>query len=37
MVADLPIELVAELLAITREALSNIARHASATHAWVRA
>ncbi len=36
MVADLPMELVAELLAIAREALSNIARHASATHAWVR-
>ncbi len=33
MVADLPIELVAELLAVTREALSNIARHASATRA----
>ncbi len=30
---DLPIEVVAELLAVTREALSNIARHASATHA----
>ena len=29
----LPIETVAELLAITREALSNIARHAAATHA----
>jgi len=35
-VADhLPIEVVAELLAVTREALSNIARHASATHASV--
>ncbi len=33
--ADLPIELVAELLAVTREALSNIARHASATHTGV--
>ncbi len=32
---DLPIEVVAELLAVTREALSNIARHASATHASV--
>ncbi len=31
----LPIEIVAELLAVTREALSNIARHASATHASV--
>jgi len=30
---DLPIEVVAELLAVTREALSNIARHASATRA----
>ena len=36
IVADLPIELVAELLAVTREALSNIARHASATQAGVR-
>lgn len=33
--ADLPIELVAELLAVTREALSNIARHASASRARV--
>ena len=32
----LPIEVVAELLAVSREALSNIARHASATHAGVR-
>jgi signal transduction histidine kinase len=32
----LPIELVAELLAITREALSNVARHAGARHASVR-
>jgi signal transduction histidine kinase len=32
---DLPIEVVAELLAVTREALSNIARHASATSASV--
>jgi signal transduction histidine kinase len=31
----LPIEVVAELLAVTREALSNIARHASATSASV--
>ena len=30
-VAALPIETVAELLAITREALSNVARHAGAT------
>ena len=34
--ADLPIETVAELLALAREALSNVARHAAATHAWVR-
>lgn len=34
-VDDLPIEVVAELLAVTREALSNIARHASAEHASV--
>jgi len=34
--ADLPIEVVAELLALTREALSNVARHAAASHAWVR-
>ncbi|HEX2765084.1 MAG TPA: GAF domain-containing sensor histidine kinase [Candidatus Limnocylindria bacterium] len=34
--ADLPIETVAELLAVTREALSNVARHARATHASVR-
>ena len=33
---DLPIETVAELLALTREALSNVARHAAASHAWVR-
>jgi len=32
---DLPIEVVADLLAVTREALSNIARHARATHAGV--
>ena len=31
----LAIEVVAELLAVTREALSNIARHAAATHASV--
>jgi signal transduction histidine kinase len=34
-VERLPIEVVAELLAVTREALSNIARHASAAHAAV--
>ena len=36
---DLPIELVAELLAVTREALSNVARHARAARAevWVAA
>jgi signal transduction histidine kinase len=33
---DLPIELVAELLAVTREALSNVARHARATSAAIR-
>jgi signal transduction histidine kinase len=35
IVGALPIEMVAELLAIAREALSNIARHAAATHAAV--
>ena len=35
-IAELPIELVAELLAVTREALSNVARHARATHAQLR-
>lgn len=34
-VEALPMEVVAELLAVTREALSNTARHASATHASV--
>jgi signal transduction histidine kinase len=34
-VAELPIETTAELLAITREALSNVARHAGATTASV--
>jgi signal transduction histidine kinase len=34
-VADLPVETVAELLAISREALSNIARHAAASRATV--
>jgi signal transduction histidine kinase len=33
---DLPIETVAELLALTREALSNVARHAAASNATVR-
>ena len=33
--ARLPVELVAELLAVTREALSNTARHAAASHATV--
>ena len=32
---DLPIELVAELLAVAREALSNVARHARATRAAI--
>lgn len=31
-----PIEVVAELLAIAREALANVARHSSAKHAWMR-
>ncbi|HET8776041.1 MAG TPA: sensor histidine kinase, partial [Candidatus Limnocylindria bacterium] len=31
----LPVEVVAELLAVAREALSNIARHAAASHASV--
>jgi signal transduction histidine kinase len=34
-IENLPIEVVAELLAVSREALSNIARHASATRASV--
>ena len=34
--ADLPLPIVAELLAIGREALANVARHAGASHAWVR-
>jgi signal transduction histidine kinase len=33
---DLQIETVAELLTLTREALSNVARHAAASHASVR-
>jgi signal transduction histidine kinase len=32
----LPIEVVAELLAIAREALANVARHSAAQRAWVR-
>ena len=35
VLADLPIEVVAELLAVTREGLSNTARHAYASHASV--
>jgi Rrf2 family protein len=35
VVAALPLESVAELLSVTREALSNIARHARATHASI--
>jgi signal transduction histidine kinase len=31
-----PIEVVAELLAIAREALANVARHSGAEHAWLR-
>lgn len=34
-VGDPPVEIVAELLAVAREALSNIARHAAAAHARV--
>ncbi len=30
---DVPVEVVAELLAIAREALANVARHSAATHA----
>ena len=33
---EIALEVVAELLAITREALANVARHAAADHAWVR-
>jgi signal transduction histidine kinase len=35
LVSELPIEVVAELLALTREALSNVARHATAERASV--
>ncbi len=34
-VGDLPMETVADLLALTREALSNVARHASASQASI--
>jgi signal transduction histidine kinase len=34
--ADLPMEVIAELLWIAREALANVARHAGAGHAWAR-
>jgi signal transduction histidine kinase len=33
---DLALDEVAELLAIAREALSNVARHSGAAHAWIR-
>jgi signal transduction histidine kinase len=33
---DLPLGVVADLLAIGREALANVVRHAGATHAWIR-
>ena len=32
---DLSVEVVAELLAIAREALANVARHSQARHAWL--
>jgi signal transduction histidine kinase len=34
--AGLTLPVVAELLAIGREALANVARHAGAAHAWIR-
>ncbi|HEX5579622.1 MAG TPA: GAF domain-containing sensor histidine kinase [Candidatus Limnocylindria bacterium] len=34
--SDLPLAVTAELLAIAREALANVARHAAADHAWLR-
>jgi signal transduction histidine kinase len=34
--AGLPLPVVADLLAVGREALANVARHSSATHAWIR-
>jgi signal transduction histidine kinase len=33
---DLALDVVAELLAIAREALANVARHSGAEHAWIR-
>jgi signal transduction histidine kinase len=33
---DLALDVVAELLAISREALANVARHSGAAHAWIR-
>ena len=33
---DLALDVVAELLAIAREALANVARHSGAAHAWIR-
>jgi signal transduction histidine kinase len=35
-IRDLPMEVVAELLAIAREALANVARHSGAKSAWMR-
>jgi signal transduction histidine kinase len=35
-IPDLPMEVVAELLAIAREALANVARHSGAASAWMR-
>jgi signal transduction histidine kinase len=35
-IPGLPVEVVAELLAIAREALANVARHSAATSAWMR-
>jgi signal transduction histidine kinase len=32
---DLPMRVVAELLAVAREALANVARHSGAGHSWV--
>jgi signal transduction histidine kinase len=32
---ELPLEVVAELLSIAREALANVARHSGATHAFI--
>jgi signal transduction histidine kinase len=34
--AGLPLPAVADLLSIGREALANVARHADASHAWIR-